>query len=67
MLNEYKPLVKDNPIADRFVNNLVSNEYFAWALFNYLSDKKLIDRNEFLEYLSDYCTLNIKSFNKDKG
>lgn len=63
-MDDYKPLVKDNPIADRFVNNLVANEYFAWALFNYLSDKKLINHDEFLEYLRDYCTENIKAMSK---
>lgn len=63
-MDTYKPLVKYNHIEDYFVKNLVSNEYFAWVLFSYLSDKKLIDHDEFLEYLSDYCTQNIKSLNK---
>lgn len=52
--DQYRPIINNNFIADTLILNAMSNEYLAYALLSYLSQKNLIDYEDFQNYLRKY-------------
>lgn len=50
----------ENKLAQFFIDNLVKDEYLAWALVSYLDTKGLIDYDDFMKHFEEYRKQSIE-------